>query len=271
MILPLVLSPPAAGESAREIVVRSISKDLTNWSLRKNYTYIIRKQEKRLDQHGAVKRTKSDAVEVSILYGEPYFRLVEKDGKPLEGDDARKEQEKLARFTAKRKNDTEEQKAQHLADFEKKRAKEREFLREVPEAYDLQLAGEATVDGKNTYLIEAEPRYGYRPRTEIGKYLPKIRGRIWIDKAEYQWVKVEAETTGAIAFGIFLFRLDKGARMEFEQARVNDEIWMPKRIHATGAGRVGLVVRGAYESDTLFENYRKFQSDSRIVSSSEVR
>jgi hypothetical protein len=120
-------------------------------------------------------------------------------------------------------------------------------------------------------VIAAEPKPGYRPKTEIGNYLPQIRGKIWIDKAEYQWVKLEAETTGTIAFGFFLFRLDKGAHMEFEQARVNDEIWLPKRIHAAAAGRIGLVIKGAYESDTLFENYRKFQSDSRIVSSSDVK
>src|SRR5258708_1720719 len=231
----LVLVVPAltslqAGENAHDIVQRSISKNLSNWSLRKNYTYLVRNREKELDPRGVIKRTKSDVVEVSILYGEPYFRQIEKDGKPLSADDARREQEKLTRFAAKRKNDTEDQKARRLADFEKKRAKDREFLWEVPEAYDLQLLGDATLDGKSTYVIGAEPRPDYRPKTDIGKYLPKIRGKIWIDKAEYQWVKVDAETTGTIAFGFFLFRLDKGAHLQFEHSRLNDQICLPKPI-----------------------------------------
>lgn len=263
--------PAAAEDNAREIVQRSVSKDLVNWSLAKDYTYLIKTQEKELDKSGKVKKTDSEVDEVSILYGESYERLVEKDGKPLSGKDAHKEEEKLTKFAAKLENETEQQRAKRLAEREKRRMKGREFLKEVVDAYDLKMVGADRVDGHEAYVIQADPRPGYHAKVEGAKYFSKIRGKIWIDKAEYQWVKVEAETTDTISFGLFLVRLYKGAHLEFEQARVNDELWMPRRAHVEAAGRVGLVLKGGLETDSLFENYRKFQTDSRIVSTSEVK
>jgi len=258
-------------EDPEAIVRRSVSKDLVNWNLRKDYTYTAKSEERELDKNGKAKKTDAETVEVSILYGEPCFRVIEKNGKLLSAADARKEEEKLAKFTEKRKNDTEQQRAQRLADYQKKRAKQREFLKEVPAAYNLGLIGEEQLGGRDTYVIDAQPRPGYRPKSDMSKYFPKIRAKIWIDKTDYQWVKVEAETIDTISFGLVLFRLYKGARIEFDQTRINGEIWLPKHIHIEAAGRMGLVLKGGYEQDTVFDNYRKFQSDSHIVSAEEAK
>ena len=56
-----------------------------------------------------------------------------------------------------------------------------------------------------------------RAKSRDAKVLLKLRGRIWIDKATYQWAKVEAETTDTISWGLFLARLNPGASLVFEQ------------------------------------------------------
>ena len=81
------------------------------------------------------------------------------------------------------------------------------------------------------------PKPGYRAKSRDGAVLAKIRGKIWISKSGYQWVKLEAQTTATVSFGLFLARLNPGARLVMEQTRVNDEIWLPKREymeHARG-------------------------------------
>ena len=265
------VTPLLRAGDAREIIQRSVSKDLVNWSLAKDYTYLVKTQQKEFGGNGQVKKTESSVHEISILYGEPFSRLIEKDSRPLSEKEARKEQDRLARFTAKREHESEQQRQKRLDEREKKRVKNREFLKEVVDAYDLHLVGEQKVDGHDSYVIQADPRPGYHAKVEGAKYLAKIRGKIWIDKTEYQWVRVEAETIDTISFGLFLFRLYKGAHLEFEQARVNDELWMPKRARVEAAGRLGLVIKGGIEADSIFENYRKFQTDSRIVSTTEIK
>ena len=60
-------------------------------------------------------------------------------------------------------------------------------------------------------------------------------------------------------------RLSKGARLNVQMTRVNDEVWLPKRIEANASARLALVKKYNVESDTSFSNYRKFQVESRVV------
>jgi hypothetical protein len=269
LLLTVLLPFVALAQDPREIFRRSVEKDQLNRALRQQYTFIEKTVEKELDTKGKPKKTESTVHDVSILYGHQFRKLIEKNGQPLNAKDQRKETERLEKLTAKWTHETPEERQKRTAQREKNRQKQTAFLREIPDAYDLRLLGEEKVDGKDAWVIQAEPHPGYRPKVEEAKYLSKIRGKIWIDKAEYQWVKVDAETIDTISYGLILFRLYKGSRLQFEQARVNDEIWLPRLEHIQAAGRMALFMKGAFDGTTTFENYRKFQSDSKIVSIAE--
>jgi hypothetical protein len=231
----------------------------------KDYTWIARQTDRLRDSSGQVKSEKTEEWETVVIYGEPHHRMLERDGKPLSAADQRKEQEKLDRAVAKRANETPQQRTHREAEFEKEREKDREFLREVPDLFDFKLLGDEKIDGHDVWVISAEPKPGARPKSGDAKPLLKVRAKVWIDKAEYQWVRLEAQTTATISFGLFIARLAPGARLEFEQTRVNDEVWLPKRELVEGAARLGLVKKLAGEEETTWNNYRKFQVDSKVV------
>jgi hypothetical protein len=191
--------------------------------------------------------------------------MLERNGKPLSAADQRKEQAKLDQAVAKREQETPEQRAKRLAEFEKEREKDREFLREVPDLFDFKLLGDEKIDGHDVWVISATPKPGAQPKRSDAKPLLKVRAKVWIDKAEYQWVRLEAETTATISFGLFIARLNPGATLVFEQTRVNDGVWLPKREVVRGAGRLGLVKKLGGEEETTWNNYRKFQVDSKVV------
>jgi len=51
-----------------------------------------------------------------------------------------------------------------------------------------------------------------------------------------------------------------------EQTRVNDEVWLPKRFTMEASARL-LLVKGYHKAlDMTFSDYKKFQTDSRVVS-----
>jgi hypothetical protein len=255
-----------SGQDAREIVRKSVELDQANWLRMRDYTWVAHNTERHLDSKGNTKSTETAAWETLVLYGELHRRIIERNGKPLPPDEQRKQQEKLDKAVAKLERETPEQRQRRLAELEKERKKDREFLREIPELYDLHLEGDAKVDGYDAWEISATPKLNYRPKSGDAKPLLKIKGKIWIDKSEYQWVKLEAETTGVISFGLFLARLNPGAKLVFEQTRVNDEVWLPKREFTSGTGRLGLLVKIAMEQELTWSNYRKFQVDSKVVS-----
>jgi hypothetical protein len=252
-------------QDAREIVRKSVELDQTNWLRMKDYTWIAHESERNLDSGGVVKSEKTQTWETLVLSGEPHRRMLERDGHPLPPDDQRKEQAKLDRVSAKLVNETPEQRQRRIADYQKRREKERDFLREIVDLYDFKLEGEQQVDGHAAWVIAATPKTGYQPQRRDARPLLKIRGKIWIDKAEYQWVRLEAETMDTISYGLFIARLNPGAKLVFEQTRVNDEVWMPKRESVSGSGRLGLVKKISLEQELNWSNYRKFQVESKVV------
>jgi hypothetical protein len=261
----LAAAPALFAQDAREIVRKSVELDQSNWHRMRDYTWIARQTERSLDSSGQVKGEKTEEWETVVIYGEPHHRMLQRNGKPLSEEDQRKEQEKLDQAVAKREHETAKQRMLHEADHEKQRTKDREFLREVPDLFDFQLLGDEKIDGHDVWVISATPKPGAQPKTSEAKPLLKVRAKVWIDKAEYQWVRLEAETTATISFGLFIARLSPGARLEFDQTRVNDEVWLPKHELVRGAARLGLVKKLAGEEETTWNNYRKFQVDSKVV------
>ena len=252
-------------QDAREIVRKSVQLDQMNWLRMKDYTWIAKETERTLDSKGAAKSEKTQTWETLILYGEPHRRMLERDGKPLAFEEQRKEQAKLDKVAAKLEHETPEQRERRLTQYEKRREKDREFLREITDLYDFHLEGDQQVDGHDAWVITATPKAGYQPKHRDAKPLLKIRGKLWVDKAEYQWVRLEAETTDTISFGLFIARLNPGAKLVFEQTRVNNEVWLPKRESVSGSGRLGLVKKIAMEQELIWSNYRKFQVESKVV------
>ena len=257
-----------AAADPQEIVRRSVSIDQRDTKLASSYTYVQRNVFRELDGKGQVKSAHSHTREVLYIGGRPYRRLIEKDGQPLPPADERKERERMDKAIANAKRLTKQERERRAADDAQRRAKARESLGDIPEAFDLKLLREERRDGRDLYVIEAKPRAGYRGKHR--ELLSKMHGTLWIDKADFHWVRAEAESLATISFGLFLARLAPGSHMEFEQTRVNDEIWLPKRAAVTASARVALLKKLNLDQETTFRGYRKFQADSKIVSASEI-
>jgi len=264
LVLALIL-PLAAADEAREIVRRSVNIGDENIRAARDYTFRERRTGRMLNGSGAVTKTEVETYDVTLVDGSPYRRLISRDDKPLPSKDERKEQEKLRKIAEARRKETPTEREKRIADWDRKRQQERETWREVVDAFDFRIAGEDHRDGRAQYILEALPHPGYKARTRNAGFFPKVKGRIWIDKQDYHWTRVEAEVIETISFGGILLRLAKGSRLEADQTRVNGEVWLPKRFEAEASARVGLVKKFRGQMEITYSEYKKFQTDSRIV------
>ena len=255
----------AAQPDAREIVRRSVAASDENWKLARNYTFLQRTEERQIDSDGRVKSKEVKTYDVTLLEGSPYIRLLERDDHPLPAAEEKKEQAKLARSIADRMKETPERRRRRIEDYDKRRERQRESMREVAEAFDFKQVGQDVVDGREVWIMEASPRAGYQPRSRDAKILPHVRGKLWIDQRSYHWVKLEAEVIHPVSWGLFLVRLDPGARIRFDETRVNDEVWLPQHIWVAASARLGVFKKLRVQEDTTYKNFRKFQTDSRLV------
>jgi hypothetical protein len=265
-VISAICTRPAFCEDAQEILRKSVGLDQLNWQRRADYTWMMETRERHFDSQNHVTSDHQEALETLVLDGRPYSRAVERDHKPLPPAEQKKEQERLDRIAARLDRETAAEKERHIAEYEASRRRERQFLLEVTSAFDIHLEGDQMVQGHPAWVISGTPKPGYHPRSREGAAMLKIRGKIWIEKADYQWVRVEGETIGTISFGWFLARLNPGAKLVLEQSRVNDEVWLPSRLFVSGSGRIGLLERLAQDEEITWSNYRKFRVDSKVIS-----
>ena len=239
--------------------------DRRTLDLARNYTCQQREVIKHLDKNGNVKSTEVKTYDVGFYYGEEYSRLVMRDDKPLDDKEKKKEDEKLEKFLAKLRNESEEERHKRAQKEKKEREESRAYRLDVANAFDFRIAGEEVLEGVNTWVIEATPRKDFKPTQPHADMLKKIKGKMWIDKKEYNWIRVEAEATDTISFGLFLFRIHPGSRFNFQQMHLNDEVWLLRHLYINGGARIALLKNEAIEQEDTFSNYKKFSSTFTIL------
>lgn len=275
LLLLIVASPLCAWQASgpdqspaadpKEIIRRSVEIDHRTMELARNYTCRQREVTKHLDSHGAVKSTEIKTWDITVLYGELYSRLIQKNDKPLSSGDEKKEQEKLDKFVARHKNESEGDRRKRLEKEKKDREQERAFLRDVVNAYDFRMVGSEAVDGRDSWVIEASPRKDFHPTQPHADVLSKIRGKVWIDKQDYSWTRVQADAIDTISFGLFIARIHKGSKFNLEQVRLNDEVWLLRHFYLNADARVLLFKNLALEQEDTFSDYKKFSANTKIL------
>jgi hypothetical protein len=271
----LDLTPDANGNLSQEqmrALTRVVAQNYRdNYKKLRDYTYTDREVTQKLDGNGQVKSTETKTFEVMELYGEPVARLVEKDDKPLNEKDGAKEEERIQKLAEKRKDESDEDRSKRQAEREKERQKGREFVSEVADAYNFRVIGSEVLNGRDTWVIAGEPRPDFHAHLKEAQMLSKFHGRMWIDKKELQFAKMDIEAIDTVAIGWVLARIHKGTRIVYEQTRVNDEVWLPQHYEARVDIRIALFKNDNEEDEGTFRDYKKFRTSSKIVGMGEVQ
>src|ERR1700683_2669640 len=177
------LTPDANGKLSQQQMrelTRVVAQNYTeNYKKLRDYTYVDREVTHKLDGKGQIKSTETKTYEIMELYGESVARLIEKDDKPLAGKDAAKEEERIQKLADKRKNESEDEQRKQQAEKEKARQKGREFVSEVADAYNFRLVGSEMLNGRDTWVIDGEPRPKFHAQLREAQMLSKFPGRLW--------------------------------------------------------------------------------------------
>jgi hypothetical protein len=264
LLLPLALGFALWAQDPKEIVGKALARDERNYELRNSYTYEKATVVRTRDKDGSVKKTESKVEEVIHIDGTEVERLVEKDGKALDAKQEAEQRKKVDKEVEKIKKESPSERAKRRGETEKDLREEREARREVLDAYDFTLLGSEERDGRLTWKIAGKPKAGWKGKGRLANQIKAVEGRIWVDQATYEWVRMELDSTDTISYGWFFLRLQPGAKIQVEQTRVNDEVWLPRRVDIHADARlIGKMVRVDIEQE--YRKFRKFSSDSRLI------
>jgi hypothetical protein len=245
---------PSIEPNTGSIVARSIAATDRSWKSRSHYLYIERDEDRRLDSSGLVK---SQDVEVStniLVNGVPFGQLLEHNGLPPSSAERRKQNDQLSKL----KSETGEMRAAALRRDEEDNTS---LIHELPLAFDFQQIGEELVNGRPAYVLQATPHPGYHARGKYGEMFSKVKGKLWVDKEDFGWVKADGQVIQPFSIGIFLARVLPGSHITMEQARIGDGIWMPKHVEVRAAARIFFIKNLIIDKIMTYSGYQPAQID----------
>ena len=222
-------NPPIALE-ARQIVVQSLVAAELSWQARNTFIYMERDEDRRLDSTGQVQSQNVDVTKMNLVNGIRFQELMEHNGQLPSAEDQKKRDVDIEKL----KHETTAEQAERL----RKDQENRSFLRELLQAFDFRLVGEEIVTGRPAYVLQATPHPGYHSNGKYGKLLARVQGKLWVDKQDFGWVKVEGDVTQSFSMGLFVARVQRGSRILLVQTCLGGAIWVPERLEVRASARI---------------------------------
>jgi hypothetical protein len=251
--------PAPSSLDASTIIQRSVEANKADWKAAPEYQYFERDKE----SDGGTKTHL-----VLMIEGSPYQRLVKVNGKPISEQQQKEEQEKLNEVVKERKNESADAKAKRVEQYEKDRKRDHDLMQQLTMAFDFKLHSETKLDGHDVYVLLATPRPGYQPPNTETRVLTGMKGKLWIDKKTFQWVKVEAEVVHPVSIEGFLARVEPGTRFELEKTPVGDGVWLAKHFAMKAHARILEVFHHNEHADETYFGYKKAASAESAASGS---
>ncbi|MFY9690267.1 MAG: hypothetical protein WA369_17520 [Candidatus Acidiferrales bacterium] len=231
--------------AAPEIISRSVEAIKHDWEMGPQYDC------KERDRTGDGSKTYEDL----MIDGSPYQLLIAVHGKPLSPEQQANEKQKMQDEIAKRKAESPQDRAQRIAKYEEQRKRNHALVEDLTKAFDFKLSGEGRLDGHHVYVLDARPRPGYQPDSKQTQVLTGMKGKLWIDTATFQWVKVEAEVIHPVSIDGFVARVEPGTRFELEKTPVAKDVWLPKHFSMRSHAKIFFVFGKSSADDETYFDY----------------
>jgi hypothetical protein len=210
--------------------------------------------------------------EVVFVDGMTYARLVDHNGKPLEGEEAKQEEENYRRTVMERRRSDSDQKKRHEREyglfFLPPTAPQRLFTATLQDVEDNPKLAKLTLT----------PRRDANPLTPEDRIFLCTSMQFWIDKTDEfpirEHVDYVADETGYILdpAAISPTRVLKGSTRDFYWQKIPDGVYVP--IQALEITSSSLMTQGGeqnikWQTEALLHDYKKFSTDARIIPETE--
>lgn len=248
--------PPAVGAPIPDVPtlmlqVQAHQRELDK--VRENYTYREIIQIDDLDSSGHVKKSETEEYDVFFVNSHHIRRLVKKNGKDLSPDEQKKEQERVTKDV---------EKATKLPPGKSLEAGEVSITRLLA-IMKVSNPRRVSLNGRDTIAFDfvGDPHAQTHGMAEdVSK---KLAGTLWVDEKDREVARltVHFDDNFHLAGGL-VATVQKGSSFEFEQALVNNELWLPTSGAAHLTARV-LLLKG-YRENLRFQDseYQRFHADA---------
>lgn len=218
--------------------------------IQKDYACMKLEEEDSVNGKEEITKRTTTLYQISYIHGNEMDRKVEVDGKPLSVAEQQKEDERLQKEAARYDKEAADPKKKNdddvgISDF----LRVSRFTNPRWERFR----------GQDVVVFDFSPSPEYKPKTTVEKFIHDFVGTIWVDPQAQDIARLEARMDNSLKVGGgVLASLHKGSAFEFEQSRVNNEVWLPSYDEITISVKVLLVKTFHVNVVDHYYDYQKF-------------
>lgn len=212
------------------------TRALANWRKSElaleNYSCTVQEEDDELNSNGTVKHRRTSEVEQFYVSGVEIDRTLSRNGVPLTGSAARREQERV---------DKEVKKYTDAKQVQKEEAAEEKQVSLFLQAVRFDNGKRETRDGRSIIMYDLSGDPQFHPTNIEGRFAQALTGQIWLDEDTGTPVEMQVHTDRDVKVGAgLLANVHKGFRFHFVQQHEPDGAWILKSLDGTGDARAAL-------------------------------
>jgi len=270
--MPLALVPAASaqttslptGKDLTALLERMNTNRKANGKLVLQYTSVMLWHNRNFDESGKTTIDETKKYENVFVEGLPYSRLVEHNGKPLEGKAAEEEQKRYDKAVEERRKMSLDEK-RHSLHFSFHFALPVNYLTSL---FDNRAVRRENIDERETLVVESIPRSDAQPHDADARTALDWKQTTWIDVQDEMPVRFIAEKLNDNNHEL------KGTTMQFDFARLVDQpaegaasgqpVWIEKEFKSVFRVKM-MFMNSSGITEQTWNDFKKFHVDVRLL------
>ncbi len=223
-------------------------------SVQENYTFHEVVIDQTLNKNGSVKKTETEESEVFFVNTHEVHRLLKKDGKPLDADQEKKEQDRITKYV---------EKAQQTPPGQAPNGEVVISVGRILAMTQVSTARREVMDGRSTIAFDFVGDPHAKAHNIAEEAARHTSGTCWIDEQDRQVRRMVAHLTENVHGGFGLLSLNKGSSLNFEQKLINNELWLPTSANLNIVAHEIAIIGIRADIQVTDNDYKKFHADAQ--------
>jgi len=216
----------------RDLMQRALANEKKLAAEQERYECRVADESVETDSHGNVKRTTTEVKEQFFVNGIPVERTLQKNGKELNPDETRKEDQRVMKETVKYSNQ---------ANAQKEADKQNKQIEDFLTAMVLANGRRERVNGRSVLFYDIVPNPKFQARNINQRFAQVMQGKMSIDEETGEIIDLNMKSVQDLKIaGGMVANLHKGFWIHFHDQPQADGIWLTDLAEGSGDARAAL-------------------------------
>ncbi|HEY6445519.1 MAG TPA: hypothetical protein VIY53_03600 [Acidobacteriaceae bacterium] len=222
-------------------------------AVQENYTFHETDAIDTLNKDGSVKKTETETYEIFYVNSHEVRRQIQKNGKDLDADQQKKEQERVTKYV---------EKAQQTPPGQSPNGEIVISVSKILAVVRVSSPRRELLDNRPTLTFDFTGDPHAKAHGVAEEAAKRMSGTVWIDEQDRQVRRMAAKLDENLHVGFGMVSLSKGSHLTFDQKLVNNELWLPTSAEVFVSAHAFGVIGERADVHVTDKDYQRFHAEA---------